>query len=107
MPFWPASTPSSAHEASVLKRDRFTPDELAGVLGHYSVGAVDSAQEFDRGSRRSPKLVIATSSDKYLLRNARAEKQTKIGSRVTFSHAIQVHLSGKHFPLPRLIPTTE
>jgi Ser/Thr protein kinase RdoA (MazF antagonist) len=104
MPLWPAS-PGSAHEAPTTQRDQFASDELTSVLSHYPLGTVDSTQEFARGSRRSPKIVITTTAGKFLLkRRARGKNDPQ---RVTFNHAIQLHLAHKHFPLPRLVATTD
>jgi Ser/Thr protein kinase RdoA (MazF antagonist) len=104
MPLWPAS-PGSAHEAPTIQRDQFAPEELLAVLSHYPLGPVDSAQEFARGSRRSPKTVITTAAGKFLLKRRAPGKNDS--QRVTFNHAVQMHLARKQFPLPRLIATTD
>lgn len=48
-------------------RERFSPGELAVVLSHYDLGVIESAKEFARGSRRSPKLLLQTARGRFLL----------------------------------------
>jgi homoserine kinase type II len=83
----------------------FTRDELVIVLSHYDIGQVESLEEFRRGSRRAPKLVLQTSTGRYLLkRRARGrDEENKVG----FSHAIQAELAARQFPLPHLITTRD
>ena len=85
--------------------DKFDRDELAKVLSHYDLGIIDALDDFARGSRRAPTLVIKTTDGRYLLkRRARGkEDQTK----VAFCHDIQNALAAKQFPLPHLVPTRD
>jgi Ser/Thr protein kinase RdoA (MazF antagonist) len=104
---WAASTQSgvadSIHGGAVGQREQFAADELSAVLAHYDLGEISSVQEFPRGSRRSPKVVITAAQGKFLLKRRAPGKNDP--RRVTFSHAIQLHLAEHHFPLPRLIGT--
>lgn len=81
-------------------RDTFATDELAIILSHYDLGVIESITEFKRGSRRSPKLGIVTSTGKYLLKKRASDRGGL--ERVTYTHAIQHHLVEKNFPLPKL-----
>lgn len=84
-------------------RERFAPAELAAVLAHYEVGALHSARELPRGSRRAPKLLLQTDKGAYLLKR-RAPGRDR-AERVEFTHALLAHLATKRFPTPRLQPT--
>ena len=84
-------------------RERFTPSELAVVLSHYDLGVIESAKEYPRGSRRSPKLRLRTARGRYLLKR-RAQGRDK-PARVTFAHTLLWHLQQKGFPVPQLLHT--
>lgn len=87
-------------------RDQFAADELAIVLSHYDLGAIESIQPFPRGSRRAPKLVIRTHGGAaYLLKRRARGKDEPF--RVAFSHELQLYLASKQFPLPHLIGTRD
>lgn len=83
--------------------DTFERFELAMVLSHWSIGSIESLEEFRRGSRRAPKLLIKSSRGRYLLKRRAPGRDDD--TRVIFSHAIQTELASKGFPLPHLIPT--
>jgi Ser/Thr protein kinase RdoA (MazF antagonist) len=93
------TTPSSG----VGGRDSFTLDELAVVLSHYDVGLIESVQEFPRGSRKAPKLLLSTEQGKFLLK--RRAKGRDDPYKVALCHAIQLQLASRQFPLPHLIGT--
>ena len=83
--------------------DVFDRDELAIVLSHYHVGTIDKLEEFRRGSRRAPKLVIKASEGRFLLkRRARGRDDLH---KVAFCHDIQNALAAKQYPLPHLVGT--
>jgi homoserine kinase type II len=85
------------------ERERFATDELAIVLSHYEIGIIEEIKEFPRGSRKAPKLLITTDQGKFLLkRRARGRDDA---FKVAFSHALQLFLASKQFPLPHLIGT--
>jgi Ser/Thr protein kinase RdoA (MazF antagonist) len=84
-------------------RDRFATDELAIVMSHYDVGTIDAIQEYPRGSRRAPKLLIRADGKVYLLKRRARGKDDAF--KVAFCHSIQLHLAAKQFPLPHLIGT--
>lgn len=85
------------------ERDTFGRDELAIVLSHFDVGVIEAIQEFPRGSRRSPKLILRTESGILLLkRRARGKDEAR---KVAFTHSLQIELASHQFPLPRLIGT--
>jgi Ser/Thr protein kinase RdoA (MazF antagonist) len=86
-------------------RERFSPGELAVVLSHYDLGVIESAKEFARGSRRSPKLLLRTAHGLFLLkRRARGRDDLE---RVVFSHALLKHLQRRGFPVPALLTTRD
>ncbi len=87
--------------ASRGERDQFAPDELAVVLSHYDLGVIDTIQEFPRGSRRAPKLLIKTEKGVFLLKRRARGKDDPF--KVALCHQIQHHLAAKQFPMPHLI----
>lgn len=84
-------------------RSRFDRDELAIVLSHYDIGVIEAIQEFPRGSRKAPKLLVKTDTGMYLLKRRARGKDDAF--KVAFCHAIQLHLAERQFPLPHLIGT--
>lgn len=85
------------------ERERFAADELAIVLSHFDIGIIEEVKEFPRGSRKAPKLLIATDQGKFLLKRRARGKDDAF--KVAFSHALQLFLASKQFPLPHLIGT--
>lgn len=73
------------------------------VLSHYELGIIESVQEFPRGSRRAPKLIINSEQGRFLLK--RRAKGRDDPYKVAFCHALQLHLAQRQFPLPHLIGT--
>ena len=71
------------------------------VLSHYEIGAIESITEFERGSRRSPKVVVVSADGKFLLKRRAARRKSE--RKVAFSHRVQERLAAVAFPLPRLI----
>ena len=102
---------SSARSASLSPsygkgdRDAFGVDELAIVLSHFELGVIDAIQEFPRGSRRAPKLLLRTNKGIYLLKRRARGKDDPF--KVAFCHSIQLHLAAQQFPLPHLIGTKD
>lgn len=86
-------------------RERFSPGELAVVLSHYDLGVIESAKEFARGSRRSPKLLLRTAQGRFLLKR-RARGRDDV-NRAIFSHALLTHLQRRGFPVPALLTTRD
>lgn len=84
-------------------RDTFATDELAIVLSHFDIGAIESIQEFPRGSRKAPKLLVAAEQGRFLLKRRAKGKDDPY--KVAFCHALQLHLAHRQFPLPHLIGT--
>src|ERR1700722_19238084 len=85
------------------QRESFVTDELAIVLSHYDVGIIDSIVEFARGSRKAPKVLMVTEQGKFLLKRRAKGKDDPF--KVAFTHALQLFLAAKQFPLPHLIGT--
>src|SRR5438874_10481584 len=98
------STSSGTHQTRQTgAREKFAAEELAIILSHYDVGVIDSIVEFPRGSRKAPKLLIVSDQGKFLLKRRARGKDDPF--KVAFSHALQLYLASKQFPLPHLIGT--
>lgn len=107
-PSGPIATSSGASAQSGLTgaagvRDRFAADELAIVLSHFDLGVIQAIQEFPRGSRKAPKLLIQSDKGTFLLKRRAKGKDDPF--KVAFCHSMQLHLMDRAFPLPRLIGT--
>jgi len=83
--------------------DKFDTYELAITLSRYDLGVVSSITEFERGSRRAPKVVIDSDRGRFLYKR-RAKGRDDL-PKVAFTHQIQLALAGQNFPLPHLIGT--
>ena len=89
--------------ATSTDRETFSADELAICLSHYDIGTISRIEEFARGSRRAPKLIVEAEKGKYLFkRRARGKDDLP---KVAFTHDIQLALASQNFPLPHLIGT--
>ncbi len=84
--------------------DTFDRDELARVLSHFDLGVIDALDDFHRGSRKAPKLVIKTANGRFLLKRRARGRGGEDQNKVAFCHDLQNHLAAKQFPLPHLIP---
>src|SRR5271163_2359853 len=85
------------------QRESFSAEELAIVLSHFDIGVIDSISDFPRGSRKAPKLLIVSEQGKFLLKRRARGKDDPF--KVAFTHALQLHLANKQFPLPHLLGT--
>ena len=85
------------------KHQTFSQEELDTCLGHYDLGELIQTVEFRRGSQRSPKMLVKCRKGSFLLKR-RAKAQDDL-VKVIFSHKIQLLLTEKGYPLPRLVPT--
>lgn len=85
------------------QRENFSSEELAVVLSHFDIGIIDSIMEFPRGSRKAPKLLVVSEQGKFLLKRRARGKDDPF--KVAFTHALQLFLAAKQFPLPHLIGT--
>jgi Ser/Thr protein kinase RdoA (MazF antagonist) len=85
------------------QREQFSAEELAIILSHFDIGVIDSIVEFPRGSRKAPKLLIVSEQGKFLLKRRARGKDDPF--KVAFTHALQLHLANKQFPLPHLMGT--
>lgn len=100
-----ASIPSATGSARETRgdRDRYAADELAIVLSHFDLGIIDAIQEFPRGSRRAPKLLLRSEKGTFLLKRRGRGRDDPF--KVAFCHSLQLYLASKQFPLPHLIGT--
>ena len=87
-------------------RQTFGAEELAVVLSHFDLGALESIHEFPRGSRKAPKLVVVNRKQETFLLKRRARGRDD-PQKVAFCHGIQMHLADRQFPLPHLIGTRD
>src|SRR5438445_7262893 len=84
-------------------REQFGVEELATVMSHFDIGIIESIVEYPRGSRKAPKLLIVSDQGKFLMKRRARGKDDPF--KVAFSHALQMYLASKQFPLPHLIGT--
>lgn len=100
-----ASGPSgvSSAMASADGRTRFGTEELSIVLSYFDTGIIEAIQEFPRGSRKAPKLLIRSEQGLFLLKRRARGKDDPF--KVAFCHQLQLYLASKQFPLPHLIGT--
>ncbi|MBK7403541.1 MAG: phosphotransferase [Phycisphaerales bacterium] len=92
-----------AGAASPTGASTFDLGELASVCAHYDVGEIVRVLDYPRGSRRAPKVVLDTSTGRYLLKRRARGKDDPY--RVAFCHDLQLDLASRGFPAPRLIGT--
>jgi len=85
------------------KRESFTSEELAVVLSNFDIGVIEAITEYPRGSRKAPKLMVVSEQGKFLLKRRARGKDDPY--KVAFSHAIQLYIAEKQFPLPHLVGT--
>jgi Ser/Thr protein kinase RdoA (MazF antagonist) len=79
--------------------------DLAICLSHYDLGIIARIEEFRRGSRRAPKLILEAEKGKLLFKR-RAKGKDDL-AKVAFTHQIQLTLAAQNFPLPHLIGTRD
>lgn len=84
-------------------REKFSAEELVIVMSNFDIGAIQAVKDFPRGSRRAPKLLITSEKGEFLLKRRARGKDDPF--KVAFSHALQLYLANKQFPLPHLIGT--
>ena len=75
------------------------------MLVHYDLGAIRTIEKQLKGSRRSPKVVIASDDGRFLLKRRAQGRDHPM--KVAFAHGVQNHLYQHGFPLPRLVPTRD
>ena len=99
----PISSPRQAGKS--VERERFGARELAICLSHYDLGIIESIEDFVRGSRRSPKVILQSQRGRFLFKRRASGRETI--QKVAFTHQIQLHLAAQNFPLPHLIGTRD
>ena len=93
----------AAQSKSTGQRETFSAEELAIVMSNFDIGVIESIAEFPRGSRKAPKLLIVSEQGKFLLKRRARGKDDPF--KVAFTHALQLFLASRQFPLPHLIGT--
>ena len=83
----------------------FDRHELAIVLSHYDLGAIEQIRVFPRGSSRAPKVRIKSRKGEYLLKRRAPGRDDPF--RVAFAQSLQLYLAEHGFPVPGLIGTRE
>ncbi|MCW5753555.1 MAG: phosphotransferase [Phycisphaeraceae bacterium] len=94
----------SAHGQAV-EAQRFTPQEIARVLGFYDLGQVRSARQLLRGTPDAPKAVIESDRGKFLLKRRAPGHDDPLA--VAAGHTALLHVIERGFPAPGLIGTRE
>ncbi|MFQ5463250.1 MAG: phosphotransferase enzyme family protein [Phycisphaerae bacterium] len=87
------------------ERAAFDKSELAVVLSHYDLGVIESVTDFNRGSRRSPKVGIVCERGKFLLKRRSIRRAEP--DRVHFAHRVQQSLAAFAFPVAKLVVPRE
>ncbi|MBN2019629.1 MAG: phosphotransferase [Sedimentisphaerales bacterium] len=87
------------------KGARISSEELAEVLSHYDIGKIRKVMRLVGGSRRAPKIVVTTTKGRFLLKR-RLQGRDDV-YRVAFSHAVQIHLAKRYFPIAPLVKTRD
>jgi len=86
-------------------RETFRARELAICLSYYDLGIISEIEEFARGSRRAPKVVIDCERGRFLFKRRTMGRDDL--AKVAFTHQIQLTLAGQNFPLPHLLGTRD
>jgi Ser/Thr protein kinase RdoA (MazF antagonist) len=81
----------------------FKDDELDEVLGRYDIGKIQQLEPLTAGNRRAPKMVVFSERGKFLLKRRGSGRDDLY--RVAFTHAVQIHLVRKKFPVSKLVIT--
>ncbi len=84
----------------------FSASELAKVLCHYDIGAVEHLRPFEGGDRWAPKVVVLARRGKFILKRRKPRSSMDI-KRVRFAHNIQKKLMKENYPVPRLMVTSD
>lgn len=94
------------HEpARSSEHDAFDPAEIVTVCSRYEFGAINRARPYERGSRRSPKMVLDTEAGPVLIKR-RAPRHGG-APRVRFCHMIQKKLEHRSYPVAKLLLTRD
>lgn len=97
------SSVASSAQKQTGQREAFTLEECVAVMSHFDIGPVDQVGDYARGSRKAPKLLVTSEQGRFLLKRRARGRDDPF--KVAFTHAIQIHLANKQFPLPHLIGT--
>lgn len=93
----------SGHASPEQRPGRITAGELARVCAQYDIGTVETVRKFRGGDRASPKVLLTTSTGRYLL------KRRAVGQDDPYSVALAHHIINAlleaGFPAPPLVGT--
>ena len=84
-------------------RMRFESAEVREVIEKYPLTNIQTIREFERGSRKSPKLIIHSEEGWFLLK--RRAKRADLENRAVWNHEVILELERMHQPVARLIGT--
>lgn len=82
---------------------QITAGELTRVCAHYDLGQVMAARKLKRGSGSSPKVILDSTSGKYLLKRRAPGRDDP--ATVAIAHEVQLYLAERGFPTARLVGT--
>lgn len=88
-----------------LKPFEFSGKEARQILSRYDLGDLATAVPLRAGSAHSPKLLVTTDRNVFLLKRRAPGKCDPF--KVAFAHEIQLFLAKHHFPVPHLIATRD
>ena len=60
--------PGQSSSSKKSDRAQFAAGELAIGLSHFQIDTIDAIRAYPRGSRRSPKLILRSNGNLYLLK---------------------------------------
>ena len=83
----------------------FAAKELAEVLDNYDIGTIRHAETLSAGNRRAPKKIIISDRGKFILKRRPKGKDDMY--HVAFSHAVQLYLEEKCFPVAPLVASRD
>ena len=85
------------------QREQFSAEELAIVLSHYDIGAIDSIVEYPARFAQGPQAAYRQRAGEVPAQAAGAGKDDPF--KVAFTHSLQLYLANQQFTLPHLIGT--
>ena len=88
-------------ERAAHGRAAISAEEAMDVLGAWNLRKIRGLRPLARGSRHSPKLVVLTDGEAYLLKRRAAHRSRM--DRIAFSHVVQKSLERRGYPVAGLI----
>lgn len=101
----PHNTPTGPDQGDDVAGTSIDGADLTIVLNRYDIGSIQHVSEFQKGSRRAPKMMIRTQGGEYLLKRLAPGRDGL--DRVEFSHGVQRQLQSHRFPIAGLVETVD